>query len=191
MDKTLRRNTLILVGSLAAILLLYVIVYWLPQRRRSANMRGEIQQKREAIENCKKQSNQLPSLKGELALLETYNRTGAERIPPAMNVKEFLAAVHSLGQREDVNVANMTRGITTEFAGLQQQPINLTLVGKFNSIVHLMYELETMNRIIELSDLDIRSLDKTATQDDMLEVKLAVRLYARPPKLPPPTQNNG
>ena len=190
MDRAFRRNTLILIGSLAAILILYVVVYWLPQRRRTAEMRSNIQRTLEAIEHSKQQSAQLARLNGELAQLESYTHQVAEQIPPALNVKEFLATVHSLGEQEDVKIPNVTPSISSELVTIQQQPISLTLVGQFRAIVQLMYELETMNRMIDLSDLEVRAIDK-ATSNGALEVKLNVRLYARPAKSSLPVQNNG
>ncbi len=190
MDRAFRRNTLILIASLAAILMLYVLVYWLPQRRRTADIRGNIQRTLEAIEQCKQQSAQLSRLNGELTQLESYTHQVAEQIPPVLNVKEFLATVHSLGQQQDVTISNVTPSISSELVSIQQQPISLTLVGQFHAIVQLMYELETMNRMIDLSDLEVRARDK-ATSDGVLEVKLNVRLYARPAKSPLPVQNNG
>lgn len=190
MDRTLRRNTLILIGSLAAVIVLYVVVFWLPQRRRMAELHSDIQTKRDAIESCKQKSTQLTLLNGELGQLEAYNQQAAERIPAALNVKEFLATVHSLGQREDVTISNVTPGIAANLVGTQQHPISLTLVGKFHAIVQLMYELETMNRMVDLSDLDVRALDKPG-MEDQLEAKLNVRLFVRPVKPPVPSQNNG
>jgi len=190
MDSTFRRNTLILTGSLAAILVLYFFVYWLPQRRYKAEMLSTIQSKREAIESCKLQSTQLAFLNSELGQLEAYNEKMAEQIPTVLNVKDFLSTVHSLGQREGVTISTVTPGFATELVGNQQQPVSVTLVGKFQAIVQLMHELETMSRRVDLPDLDIRTLDKLGT-GDQLEAKLNVRLFARPAKTASTSPNDG
>lgn len=190
MDRTFRRNTLILSGSLVAILILYMVVFWLPQRRHKAEMRSAIQNKRDAIESCQQQSTQLTVLNRELGQLQAYNEKLAEQIQATLNVREFLSTVHSLGQQEGVTISNVTPGIAIELVGIQQQPISLTLVGRFHAIVQLMVELETMARMVDLSDLDIRSMDKPG-MEDQLEVKLNVRLLARPAKSSLAAQNSG
>jgi Tfp pilus assembly protein PilO len=190
MDHTFRRNTVILSGSLAAILVLYLFVYWLPQRRYRSEMLSAIQAKREGIESCKQQSTQLTVLNSELRQLQAYNDKMAERIPAALNVKDFLSTVHSLGQREGVTISNVTPGLPADLVGIQHQQISVTLVGRFQSIAQLIYQLEAIPRMVDLSDLDIRTVDK-AGMEDQLEAKLNVRLFARPPKSPPRSQSNG
>lgn len=190
MDRTFRRNTLILSGCLAAILILYVVVYWLPHRRYKSEMLSAIQDKRDAIESCKQQGTQLTALNGELGQLQAYNDKISERIPAALNVKDFLSTVHSLGQREGVAIANVTPGLAADLVGIQQQQISVTLIGRFQAIVQLMYELEATTRMVDLSDLDVRTVDKPG-MEHQLEAKLNVRLFARPPKSPAPAQNNG
>jgi Tfp pilus assembly protein PilO len=190
MDRSLRRNTLILVCSLAATLVIYLVLFLFPQRRQADSLRSGIQQKRGEIDRCKQQAAQLVMYNAELALLETANQRAAAEIPPALNVKEFLATVHSLGHQAGVTVSNVTPGIAADLVGVQQQPISLALVGRFRPAMQLVYELETMGRLVELADLDIRTLEKGAAED-LLEVKLTVRLFARPPKSTPPAQNSG
>jgi Tfp pilus assembly protein PilO len=190
MDRTFRRNTLILAGSLTAILVLYIFVYWLPQRRHKTEMLDRIQSKRDAIESCEQQGTQLANLNNELGLLAAYNEKMAERVPPALNVKDFLATVHSLGQRESVTISAVTPGLAHDLVGSQQQPVTLTLVGEFPAIIRLIYELETMTRMVDLSDLDMRTLDK-AGSERQLEAKLNVHLYARPAKPSPTSKNDG
>jgi Tfp pilus assembly protein PilO len=190
MDRAFRRNTIILAGSLVAIIALYAVVYWLPNRRFKAETLRAIQSTRDGIETCKKQGTQLTALNVELGQLQAYNQMMSERIPVALNVKDFLATVHSLGQREGVTIAAVTPGIAADLVGIQQQQISVTLVGEFHAIARLMYELEAMTRMVDLSDLDIRTIDK-AGMEDQLEAKLNVRLFARPAKPPLPSQNSG
>jgi len=190
MDRTFRRNTIILTGSLAAIIALYAVVYWLPNRRFKTETLRAIQSTREGIESCQKQSTQLTALYAELGQLQAYDDKMSERIPTALNVKDFLSTVHSLGQREGVTIAAVTPGLAADLVGIQQQQISVTLVGRFHAIARLMFELEAMTRMVDLTDLDIRTVDKTG-MEDQLEAKLNVRLFARPAKSPPPSQNNG
>ena len=168
MDRTFRRNTLILSGSLVAILVLYMVVFWLPQRRHKAEMRSAIQNKREAIESCKQQSTQLTVLNRELGQLQAYNEKLAEQIQATLNVREFLSTVHSLGQQEGVTISNVTPGIAIDLVGIQQQPISLTLVGRFHAIVQLMYELETMARRVAVFHRRGIRLDEAETLADSL-----------------------
>jgi Tfp pilus assembly protein PilO len=191
MDRNLRRNTLILVSALAAILVVYLIAFLIPQRRRADDLRAEIRRKKESISQCRQRADQQVMYDAELAMLQTANQRAMEQIPNALNVKEFLATVHSLGHQAGITISNVTPGIVSEVVSIQQQPISLALVGRFTAIMRLVYDLETMGRIVELTDLDIRSLDKTAALEDTLEVKLTIRLFAQPPKSAPPTQTNG
>src|SRR5262245_7490433 len=98
MDGNLRRNTLILVCSLAATLVIYLFAYWLPQRRLASELRVEIQQKKSGIDQCKQRAMQLVMFRAELANLQAANQQATQQIPAALNVKDFLATVHSLGQ---------------------------------------------------------------------------------------------
>jgi Tfp pilus assembly protein PilO len=191
MDRSLRRNTLILVSSLAAILIIYLVAYLIPHRNQAQQLRVAIRQKQSEIDRCKAAEGQRVMVNADLALLETATRRAAEQLPPALNVKEFLATVHSLGHQADLTISNVTPGIVTDLVGVQQQPIGLTLVGRFRSIMKLVYELEQMGRLVELSDLDMRSLEKAGQREDMLEVKVTVRLFARPPKGPPASNAPG
>jgi Tfp pilus assembly protein PilO len=190
MDRNLRRNTLILVFSLAATLVIYLAVFLFPQRRNASEMRVGIEQKRSEIERCNQQAHLLATFHSELALLEAVSEQATKEIPTALNVREFLSTVHSLGSQAGITISNVTPGIATEIAGVQQQPVSLALVGQFRPAMQLIHELETMGRLVELTDIDIRAVDKGGASD-RLEFKLSVRLFARPPKSANPTQNNG
>ena len=188
MDRNLRRNTLILVSSLAAVLVIYLVAFLFPQRRHAQEVRSAIRQKQNDIDRCKMAATRLVMVNTDLALLETANKRAAEQIPTALNVKEFLATVHSLGHQAGLTISNVTPGMVPELVGVQQQPVSLALVGRFHQVMQLIYDLETKGRMVELSDLDMRARDKGSRDEETLEVKLTVRLFAQPPKTSLPTQ---
>ncbi len=190
MNGSLRRNTMILIVSLAAILVLYLLFFWLPQRRNSALMLGTIQKRRGEIDRCRQQADQLPMLNGELEQLESYNRQVAERIPAVLDVREFLKTMHGLGQQHAVTISTWSPSLASDLVGIKQQPVSLTVVGKFQAIVKMIYDLEAMDRLVELTDLDMKVKDVAGRAEDMVEAKLSVRLFARPPKSPANSQNN-
>ena len=123
--------------------------------------------------------------------MQAYNQSVADRLPLTMDVKEFLTAVHSLGQKDEVTISSVAPGITSGLIDVQAQSVRLTIMGRFHAVVQLMFELETTVRMVELTEIEAVASTKPGETEDMIEVKLDARLFARPAKAPILSQNDG
>ncbi len=177
-----RRNTLILVATMLVTVVLYVLLYWMPHNRQMARMQADIVDKRLKIDEQRLKLAQLPALHSDLALLETINRQMTERVPESINVREFVAAIYEMGERRGVSITSVTPQIATHLVTFQQQPVTLTLGGRFHAIVELLHELETTEHLVELTDIEVKPTAKPGETQGSLEVKVDVRLFARPIK---------
>lgn len=179
---SLQRNRLIVVSGIAVVLVLFFVAYWLPYRRQIAQLRERIREASGEVSRQDRQAKRLSELRTELAQIEAHNKQVAERIPETLNVKDFLAAVYSLGQSDSVKVSTVTPQIMTKLVDVQQQNIRLSLVGPFPAIVGVIHKLETMLRKVEITDVEVTRESKADTGADFVEVHLGINLFARPPK---------
>ena len=189
MTGNIRRNTLILVAGMLVSVSLYVLIYWLPHKRYVARMQSDIISRRKQIDLQRSKLAQLAVLYGDLAVLSGYSREMADRVPATLNIREFHAAVHDMSEKHGVALSSNTPQIATELVGFQQQPATLTFAGRYHGVVAMFNELETMTPLVEVTSVDLKPTAKPGDPDATLEVKVDLKLFARPAK-PVTSKNN-
>jgi Tfp pilus assembly protein PilO len=181
MGSNVRRNQLILTSALGLILVMYLLAYWLPRRRQNESLRSEIQQTQNQVAREKQQVAQLAQLRSEVVQIEAFKNTLMRALPAGLDDNGFLVQVHQLADQRDLSIKNVTPQPPAPLLDLQQKTIRLEVTGGFASLTNLVYQLESMPRVVELGDFELER-DKSG---DLLAAKLDVKLYARSPASPP------
>ena len=78
-----------------------------------------------------------------------------ERIPEAAKIGEFLKHVNLLVKERNVNLISLHPKTVVEEKHCNRIPISLVFEGPFGSVYQLLYDLETMNRMVVMETMQM------------------------------------
>ncbi|MGD8254151.1 MAG: type 4a pilus biogenesis protein PilO [Syntrophobacterales bacterium] len=134
--------------------------------KRTIKQRWQLRQENEIIskaiielksaeENFENLNTLLADTKTELDFLD-------KRIPRSVNIGQVLKEIDSFMKDRNITLVSLQPLPPVEEKLYTKIPIRVMFEGSFASIYHLLYDLETMNRMLVAEDMDIsrRSLDE-------------------------------
>jgi Tfp pilus assembly protein PilO len=121
-----------------------------------------------AEENFENLNTLLADTKRELEFLD-------KRIPVSVNIGEVLKEIDYFMQDRKITLSSLQPLPPVEEKLYTKIPIRLMFEGSFASIYHLLYDLETMNRMLVAENMSItrRNLD------DKCRAEITVSVYQR------------
>ena len=103
--------------------------------------------------------------------LETLN----ERIPETAQIGKFLGRVDSLIKARDIVLISLKPLPTVKEIRYTKIPISLMFKGAFADIYHLLYDFETMNRLLVMEKMIISK----PARDKLCSVDLTISVFER------------
>ena len=86
-----------------------------------------------------------------------------ERIPESAKIGEFLKHVNVLVKEQNVNLISLHPQPIVEENHCNRIPIRLVFEGPFGSVYQLLYDLETMNRMVVMETMQMTKTNKAQT----------------------------
>ncbi|MGD8264136.1 MAG: type 4a pilus biogenesis protein PilO [Desulfobacterales bacterium] len=83
-----------------------------------------------------------------------------ERIPESSKIGEFLKHVNLLVNERNVNLISLQPQPAVEEKHCNRIPIRLVFEGPFGSVYQLLYDLETMNRMVVMETMQMTKTNK-------------------------------
>jgi Tfp pilus assembly protein PilO len=152
------------IGIVLVIIVSLICGYWV--MKRTIKQRWQLRQENEIIskaiielksaeENFENLNTLLADTKTELDFLD-------KRIPRSVNIGQVLKEIDSFMKDRNITLVSLQPLPPVEEKLYTKIPIRVMFEGSFASIYHLLYDLETMNRMLVAEDMDIsrRSLDE-------------------------------
>ncbi|MDL1963586.1 MAG: type 4a pilus biogenesis protein PilO [Deltaproteobacteria bacterium] len=103
--------------------------------------------------------------------LETLN----ERIPETAQLGKFLKQLDSLIKKRNIALISLKPLPTVKEIRYTRIPIHLMFKGAFADIYHLLYDFETMNRVLVMKKMIISKPDR----DKLCRVDLTISVFER------------
>ena len=152
------------IGIFLVIIVSLICGYWV--MKGTIKQRWQLRQENEIIskaiielksaeENFENLNTLLADTKTELDFLD-------KRIPRSVNIGQVLKEIDSFMKDRNITLVSLQPLPPVEEKLYTKIPIRVMFEGSFASIYHLLYDLETMNRMLVAEDMDIsrRSLDE-------------------------------
>lgn len=98
-----------------------------------------------------------------------------ERIPESAKIGEFLKHVNLLVKERNVNLISLHPQPVVEEKHCNRIPIRLMFEGPFGSVYQLLYNLETMNRMVVMETMQMTR----SNQGQMCRVKMTASVFER------------
>ncbi len=172
-----RKNQRLLIGAVLATLVAYFLFWWLPHRRRMAELQQQVQQVQQTIRLESARLKGLSDVRAELAKLQSYIAGIERQLPDQIELPRFLSGLYSLAKELGIQTVQTQPQVPSQVVELQTQAVHLTLVGDSAAIARLIYRLETGPRIVELTALQMRT--DRRNKAGRIEAEIETRLFAQ------------
>jgi Tfp pilus assembly protein PilO len=98
-----------------------------------------------------------------------------ERIPESAKIGEFLKHVNLLVQERNVNLISLHPQPVVEEKHCNRIPIRLVFEGPFGSVYQLLYDLETMNRMVVMETMQMTK----SNEAEICRVNMTASVFER------------
>jgi len=172
-----RKNQRLVIGLVLAAVAAYFIFWWMPHRRRMAQLQEQVRSVQQTIRAETARMERMGELRAELAELQRYVGEIESQLPEQLELARFLSHLYALAKELGVEIVQTQPQVPSRLIDLQIQAIHLTLTGTSPAISRLIYGLETSPRLIELTALELRTGSRK--RPGLVEAQIESRLFAR------------
>lgn len=175
-DSLIKHNLMLngLGGAVTLGLVTLAIVFVaVPMDERQAELQAQILDMENLLAEHHTVQNKHDRLQGEVDALATRWAELRQRIPPEAQVSEFLSLLTELAETHGLNVAAFNPGVSSPQLLFTEMDIDLQATGDYVSICGFLQGLHQMQRICDISKLDINAHAKVS---DQYTVSLKLRI---------------
>lgn len=135
---------------------------------------ADIERKQQTLSALAQSSATLVELESELEALQDSVRVFEKRLPREKEVDQILSDVWKLAEQNSLR-ATSVKPLKTDKAGTSnEQPIEITFGGSFPGFERFLQELEASDRIIRVTQLELR---KITDEQHSMQAKMVLNIY--------------
>ena len=170
-----RQTNYILAVVLIGIIILYVVLVFLPNRREAALIRRQLQTDRAFIAKTAGLSAAIAQVQKELDQVEHYTTKWRKQMPAKAEIPRLFAKLDRLAAVAGVSTIRLDPLPIIEHHSLQQVPITLAVAGTFAEVFSLLSGIEMLAEPICVDDVKI---ERTRKAGGSVEFELKLVMFA-------------
>jgi Tfp pilus assembly protein PilO len=169
----IRKEKLLTIAIFGVIVITFVFVVFLPQRRELARLQQECEQASADLRRDKEKARELARVVGDVSIMSRKLEFYDQRLPDDQELGQFLRDVSSFARAS---------GLTADFkpqrvvAGelYMHMPIEINIRGRFLRLTNFLLQAKEMKRLTHVSDLMV---DNSKQLDGECEITLTMNIY--------------
>jgi Tfp pilus assembly protein PilO len=170
----LSRDSLVVLGVVAAIALTYIFVVYRRQSRTLENVRTQMSQKKRQLEDDTKTAARLPLLSQELEDMKSrYGKDWDRKLPNGKELGGFLREISSNLAQEKLGEQTIQPGNPTKAPLYNCLPITMKFKGDFLALVNFLNRVDNMTRLTRVEQL----LIEPGKEGDGLAIEMGMNIY--------------
>jgi Tfp pilus assembly protein PilO len=177
MKTNARRDSLLTIIGLAALVVGFLFVVYFPGRQAAAKTRAEIQQSEQSIRDLPLRIAELESLKKEVSRRQEFLNRTESLLPSEVDLHELLGHVAKLAGETNLEVTQTKLLDPVEYVSYRAIPIQVGFRGRFSDVMRFIRGLEKQERLCTFEDLTIESEAARNTGD--VEGRVYFSVYVR------------
>jgi len=162
----------IFLGALLLTFGLFYVAVYRPQLQEQDALNRQIAFKRVELASDRSQTDRLPRVTGELAVLRR-RLAGFKKLPSDPQYGQFIHDMNQAGGRASLSKFNVEPGVPRRSELYAEQPIVLSFEGSFFDVYEFIRQIEELDRLTRLRDVEIKAIDTGGT----VSVRLSVNIY--------------
>ena len=165
-----QRKLLILVGTLALIVAIFVYLLYLPQYRKYTSLEEQIGKFRADLEAQKKISANLPKFKREAAVLEQQFELALKELPDTKEIPSLLTNISQLGRESGLQITLFQPQKEVPMDFYEEIPVKIKLYGSYRDMASFFEKVANLSRIVNIRDL---SMSDATMEGEKVNLKVA------------------
>ena len=145
-----------------------------PANEDLAKTKDKLRQNLEKLQEFEKATAAAEDLSKQLEQLQEAIRFFESKLPPTSEMHKVLKNVTVIAQKQGLRPTAIKTLKQKNNSGYVEQPLEMQLVGNFNSFYSFLLELEKLPRIMKIRQL---KLDKTKQQEGQIAADMVVSIF--------------
>lgn len=158
LDRT--KKILILAGVLVFLTALYVWLLFLPAYKEIENLDRDLSKLLEKKAEQEAIAQNLAAFKREYQRLELSLKQAMAQLPDKKEIPSLLENISNLGRESGLEVALFKPGAPKPKDFYAEVPVDIKLEGSFNNLLVFFYQVASLPRIVNISDLTVNRSKK-------------------------------
>jgi len=135
-----------------------------PQNTEIAEALEEIQFKNDTLEKVAQATSRTKDLEAENEAIREGIQLMHERLPTGKEVESVLDDVASIARGHNLEIPKFVTKKPVDAAGFGEQPLEISVLGAWESFYLFLQDVERLERITKISELDISRSDKETSE---------------------------
>src|SRR5512136_1975587 len=127
-----------------------------PANRKLADAKQKLDTKRAKLAEFEQATGKAEDLNKQLTQLQEAVRFFESKLPPTSEIHKVLEQVTVIAQKQGLDPKTIRTLSAKDTSGYVEQPLQMKLVGNFNSFYSFLLEMEKLPRITKLRELKIQ-----------------------------------
>ena len=178
MKANLRAPSWIVAVSTAALGLVYLFVFFLPNQRAIDELSDQLSAKQAFVAQVGSISTTLDSTRGRLERTQAYNTAWEASAPGEVELAALFGQINELANASGAKATRFDPEPAECMDGLRRVPVVLGCTGSFAQIANFLCDLESLPRMIWVDRL---VCDASGDNGELVEFKLTLTIFADNP----------
>jgi type IV pilus assembly protein PilO len=145
-----------------------------PANQRLAEAKQRVEGKRAKLVEFEEATAQTQNLNQQLEQIQERVQFFESKLPPTSEVHKVLEQVAVIAQKQGLKPKTIRTLVQKDNSGYIEQPMNMKLVGNFNSFYAFLLELEKLPRIMKIREL---KLEKQSQGDGEVAAEFILSIF--------------
>jgi len=158
---------LIVVITLGVIAAIYVALLFLPARaeveqldRRLSSLLSKKAEQEAIVQN-------LPAFRAECRNLEVELQMAMAQLPNKKEIPTLLQNISNLARESGLEIPSFRPGLETKRDFYAEVPVDLKLTGSYPHLLHFLYRVGALPRIVNVANLSVQQASKAESPDQL------------------------
>ncbi len=174
------QQKLLVLGIIFILILLLDLYVWpgyLAERNTYTGLQGQERSVQAKVLETQAIADHKEEFQNELNKLSEQLNEALTKLPNNPEVDKYLVTLNTLSKTTELNViqiepkAEVVKGFYAEI------PVQIHLTGTYDDIAMFLYKLAELQRIINVSDLDLKVKQQTSTGKTMLDAAFLTKIF--------------
>ena len=174
------QQKLLVLGIILILILLLDLYVWpgyLAERNVFASLQGQERSVQAKVLETQAIADHKEEFQNELNKLSEQLNEALTKLPNNPEVDKYLVTLNTLSKTTELNVVQIEPRPEVIKGFYAEIPVQIHLTGTYDNIAVFLYKLAELQRIVNVSDLNLKVLRQTSTGKTMLDAAFLTKIF--------------
>ncbi len=174
------QQKLILLGIILILILLLDLYVWpgyLAERNTYSGLQEQERSVQAKVLETQAIADHKEEFQNELDKLSEQLKEALTKLPNNPDVDKYLVTLNTLSKTTELNVVQIEPKAEVVKGFYAEIPVQIHLTGTYSDIAMFLYKLAELQRIVNVSDLNLKVMQQTSTGKTMLDAAFLTKIF--------------